>query len=129
MPIGSPMPAHAVISVLCTALLGALPAGSQRGWLGVMLDPDVDGVRIGEVVPGSPAAAAGLQAGDHIVALGGVRVREPEQLAAEIRRSIVGDRVRVRLLRGAAVLRVEVVLGRRLVAMVGPSAPPSPRRA
>ena len=47
--------------------------GDTRGWLGVYLSPDFNGsgARISRLVPGSPAARAGLRAGDIVTGLNG----------------------------------------------------------
>jgi putative serine protease PepD len=54
---------------------------------------------IAQVQPGSPAAAAGLKAGDAIVAVNGESVNSSESLVAQIRERAVGDSVKLTLLR------------------------------
>ncbi len=47
----------------------------SSGWVGVELDTDVaEGYAVTKVFPGSPAEAAGIQAGDILVALNGVAI-------------------------------------------------------
>jgi hypothetical protein len=60
------------------------------------------------VVPGSPAAAAGLGSGDVIVALDGHKVASPGDVDAQL----AGERARLRILRGGVYLTVGVRLGR-----------------
>ena len=65
---------------------------------------------VGATVPGSAAAAAGLQAGDRITAIGGRSVETFDDMAryARIR---AGDRARVDLVRGDAQLSRDLVIG------------------
>ena len=67
-----------------------------RGWLGISVQPaDGDmaaslgadgaiGVVVNQVVPGSPAESAGLEAGDLITEVGGAKIRTPGELIATI---------------------------------------------
>lgn len=50
------------------------------GWVGVELDTDVaEGYAVTKVFPGSPAEAAGIQAGDVLVALNGVTINQDKE--------------------------------------------------
>jgi hypothetical protein len=51
--------------------------GAPRARIGVSLEETVDGARVSEVMDDSPAAAAGIQAGDLILSVGGQNLREP----------------------------------------------------
>jgi glyoxylase-like metal-dependent hydrolase (beta-lactamase superfamily II) len=75
-----------------------------RPWMGVQLDPDHagPGIRLVQVVAGSPAAAAGLRVGDVLTAIDGIALAAPADLGAAIRRHAVGDAVPVNWLRGTA---------------------------
>jgi C-terminal processing protease CtpA/Prc len=81
-------------------------------YLGVM--PDVgwqgDGCAIMSVVPASPAAAAGLRAGDVIVQLGDKKIGGRRELAQVIGRSEVGEPVPLRVLRGGEEVTLSVIL-------------------
>ena len=70
--------------------------GSQAG-LGVALSGDQSGagVAVMQVLRGSPAARAGLQSGDRILALDGSRVRSPQELMRLMERKQPGDSVRL----------------------------------
>lgn len=49
----------------------------ERAMIGVVMLPDANGLRIGAVSPGGPAAKAGVQAGDVLVAVNGKPVAKP----------------------------------------------------
>ncbi|HET6746341.1 MAG TPA: trypsin-like peptidase domain-containing protein [Candidatus Limnocylindria bacterium] len=63
------------------------------------------------VFPDSPAAAAGLQAGDVIVAIDGAAVDGDRDLAEHILPHQPGDTITVRLLRGDDTMELSVTLG------------------
>ena len=89
---------HVLLLILVIAVVAVLPAfaggdhskckyGTQEcldhmaskmknsGWVGVELDTDVpQGYAVTKIFPGSPAEAAGIQAGDILVALNGVAI-------------------------------------------------------
>jgi serine protease Do len=95
------------------AFLRAVPPSAvpPAPWLGIQGGPEdtgtVRGVRVFEVLDGSPAAAAGLSAGgepvqgtspaaaDIVVAVDGLPTPTPEKLAQEINTRAVGDGVRL----------------------------------
>jgi serine protease Do len=95
-----------------------------RGWLGVALRPvtpdeaqraRLDGPRGGlveSVADGSPAARAGIRAGDIIVAVGGQPVSGPPDLSRRIAGTPPGTRVEVALVREGARRELAVELGR-----------------
>jgi len=64
-----------------------------------------------EVVEGSPAAAAGIKAGDRIVSLDGVELRSGSSLATEIAKHKPGDKVTVEVRRqGGEAEKLELAL-------------------
>jgi putative serine protease PepD len=63
------------------------------------------------VFPGSPAEAAGLQAGDIIVAVDGEQITMDTDLSTLIVRYAPGDTVTLRVIRGSSAREVEVTLG------------------
>jgi serine protease Do len=72
------------------------------------------GLIISDVAPGSPAAVAGLQIGDVVVALNGKSVGSLAEFVTEVTLRNIGKSVRLDLLRGAQRLSVDVpVLERR----------------
>ncbi|SFJ93567.1 S1C family serine protease [Streptomyces pini] len=89
--------------------------------IGVTIDMghSAEGARVGlpagregtAVVPGGPADAAGIEEGDVITEVDGVRVRSGEELIVRIRARRPGDRLELTVERGGGRRSVEVVLG------------------
>jgi Do/DeqQ family serine protease len=83
----------------------------RRAWIGVgfqELTPELAadfgiadrrGALVNEVVPGGPAARAGLQSGDVIVAIDGLAVREARDLMRQVLRRPIGAEVRLDIVR------------------------------
>jgi S1-C subfamily serine protease len=71
------------------------------------------GVKLSGVTPGSPAAAAGLQAGDVILGLGGHDVADLQAMTDALRAHEPGDTVEVRFQRADQARTVTVTLGSR----------------
>jgi serine protease Do len=94
-----------------------------RGWLGVKLDAlndqlgdyfgvkDGAGVLVTEVVEDSPAAGAGLQAGDVIVKVGDEDVASPDALHEALAGTKAGDERAVQVLRKGSRRTVNLKLG------------------
>ena len=89
--------------------------------VGVLLDRSYtgEGVRIVEeadaddsppITPGGPAEAAGLRAGDTILAFEGRPVTESDELVVAIRAQEPGDTVTLTVRRGEEVFDVDVTL-------------------
>jgi S1-C subfamily serine protease len=92
-------------------------------------DPDADpdlapGLEVLKVVENSPAAAAGLQAGDRLLRLDGEELRVPAHLDALVARSAAGTRLRLDVRRGDRLVELEALTVPRLV----PRAPPAEGR-
>ena len=103
----------ALIALLSTA--AALPAvlaqhdaiaqGVQaRPWLGLAMDGDATaaGARVGHVIRGSPADAAGVHEGDRIVGVAGRRVARARDVVDAVAGSAVGDSVEIAFVRSGA---------------------------
>jgi serine protease Do len=92
--IGFAIPVDRVLNV-ATDLLAAY--NIKRTRLGVALvsktDPDIQGVVVASVAPSSPAAEAGIKAGDVIHAVGGEEVHRPLDFHRAILEAKSGDRV------------------------------------
>lgn len=89
----------------------------RRGFLGLRLrrgpptPGDTLGVRVDGVIPGSPAASAGIRRGDRILAYEGQEVRTPDDLTFLVQAMRPGDEAHLTLLRETEILPVVVVLG------------------
>jgi len=91
------------------------------GYLGHLgLEAAAGGCRIGVVGAGTPAAAAGLAAGDVIARLAGVDTPDPPALLAALRGTKAGQRVTVETVRDGVPRSVEAVLVRRPLEVVRP---------
>lgn len=96
-----------------------------RAWLGVKIDdvtaerakelklPGEYGVEVKDVEADSPAAQAGLQAGDVIVAFAEERVHSAAQLRRLVEETPVGRKVAVQVSRGGQLRSLEVALAER----------------
>jgi membrane-associated protease RseP (regulator of RpoE activity) len=69
-----------------------------------------DGLEVHEVVPASPAAAAGLQTDDVLLSIDGQELDDPEDLGNVVQASTPGDTVEVVVLRNGARLAIPVVI-------------------
>lgn len=95
-----------------------------RGWLGVLIQ-EVNrdlaesfglsrprGALVAEVMPDSPAAQAGLQAGDIVLAYEGEAIERSADLPPKVGRTPVGDQVDLTVLRQGKERTIEVEIGR-----------------
>ncbi|MHB1156413.1 MAG: S1C family serine protease [Phycisphaerales bacterium] len=75
----------------------------KRGLMGVVPSPDISqdgGVKLQQVVPGSPAATAGLAAEDRIMTVEGKAVNSPNDLMRVLSRYMAGDKVKLTVRHG-----------------------------
>jgi membrane-associated protease RseP (regulator of RpoE activity) len=93
----------------------AEPERVEPGYLGLTADDDDAGrgVKVLSVRGGGPAEAAGLQAGDVIVAVNDAVVTKLEDMQAQLVRKLVGEKVNFKVDRGGAERTIAVTLGRR----------------
>jgi len=89
--------------------------GGRRASLGTMPDFAFEGpgVRVQQVMPGSGADKAGIQAGDVVVALNGEEITDLRSYSGLLKAHGPGDKVTVTILRDGAKHEVEAVLGER----------------
>jgi hypothetical protein len=76
-------------------------------------EPDPRGVVVGSVAEGGPAAQAGMEEGDAIVAIAGQVVRDLDTLRAALSKLEAGKTVPVEVLRGDERVTLKVTLGGR----------------
>lgn len=114
----------AVAASVAREVVGELSSAGvvSRGYLGVRIQPvtgDVgsalgfegdSGVLVADVQPGTPAEAAGLSAGDVILALDGEPVAGPEELSSAVAERNPGDTVTLSLWRGGDESELDVTL-------------------
>lgn len=111
----------------------------EWGWLGVRLEeltpervaalglPAGRGVAVDEVLPGQPAAQAGLRAQDVILAMDGQPVAGPRDLQRRVGRTPPGADLRLRILREGQEQEVVVRVGRAPEEPPAAEAPEPPR--
>ncbi len=92
-------------------LWGHLPG--QGPFIGVQGDPEAEDARIVEVHDNTPAAKAGLEAGDVIIKFGKKDVSDFPSLAMLVQARNPGDKVAIQVRRGEETLTKEIVIGRR----------------
>ena len=92
-----------------------IKAGGDGPYLGIMMgrDDDVEGVKVLSVMDDSPAAEAGLESGDVIVAISGSDVTSTSDIADVIGDAGVGDKVKLTVMRGDDRLNLTAVLAER----------------
>ncbi|MFA9461728.1 DegQ family serine endoprotease [Thiohalorhabdus methylotrophus] len=95
----------------------------RRGWLGVYIQdvsPELAesfgmkkpvGALVARVVEGSPAAGAGLQSGDVVVAVNGEEIRTSGDLPPKIGRLKPGTEVTLTVMRGGEQQKIQVTVG------------------
>ncbi|UCG11307.1 MAG: ChaN family lipoprotein [Deltaproteobacteria bacterium] len=79
--------------------------------LGVMLEPKEESLTVTGFAGGSDAEAAGMEEGDTIVAVDDHNVNEIDDLRVFLATKYVGDKVRVKILRGDKIVELTVELG------------------
>jgi serine protease Do len=95
----------------------------QRGWLGVQIQPVTKelaealnlssdaGALVADVTPSSPAAKAGLRAGDVILKVGSDEVAQVRDLSRLIAASVAGESVKLSLWRDGRAQDAKVTIG------------------
>jgi|GEM_PF-1290033 len=78
--------------------------------------PNGQGILVREVVPGSPAEAAQLQAYDIILSYNQEKLLSPKQLTELVRDGKKGDHVNMEIIRNGQVQSLQVVIGEQKVA-------------
>ncbi|MGE0709383.1 MAG: N-acetylmuramoyl-L-alanine amidase [Planctomycetota bacterium] len=102
--------AGGALALLALGALAAQAEGRPGAFLGARFEADDEPAALAEVVSGSPAAAAGLRAGDRLLGLDGARLSGKE-LAARLRLAYPGQRWTLRAARGFDAFEATVQLG------------------
>jgi len=116
------IPAETIERVVPTLLAqGRVP----RGWLGVTLQPVAvphalredaglrGGMMVMSVVDDAPAARAGLAAGDIVLTVNGVPALRMDKIAAQLDDTSIGRTIALRLIRGGALIALDVLISAR----------------
>lgn len=113
-------PAAKPVAAPSTAVAAATaaPAGGDenvRPALGLMPEygGDAGGVKVGSVREGGAAEKAGIEAGDVLVALNGVAIKDVEHYTELLDELAIGKPAKVRVRREGAEVELEVVVGSR----------------
>jgi putative serine protease PepD len=108
--IGFAVPANTVRDVIPRLERGET---IRRAYLGVATAESSGGVVVQQVTPGSPAANAGVQEGDVIVAAAGKPVADPDDVAQAIQDRHPGETVALEIRRGGDSRTLDVELAAR----------------
>ncbi len=110
--VGFAVPSNTVKSVADALIAGKTV---EHAYLGVSIGDNQtgSGAKIGAVRPGSPAKAAGLEAGDVVTAVDGVKVTDANDLTAAITGHQPGDTIHLNVTRGGSTLDVTAKLATR----------------
>lgn len=86
------------------------PRGS--GYLGAYVEETKDGLKVGDIRPGSPADVSGLQNGDVILAINDRKIASRDELLQRLYQRKPGAKVRLTIRREGQELELEAILGR-----------------
>src|SRR5262249_44349081 len=94
------------------------------GYLGAALATDPKGVKVNQVTPNSPAAAAGgLKANDIITAANKQPIKNYEALVAFLAKNKAGTKVALEVLRDGKPMTINITLGERPELQIGRGGP------
>lgn len=103
----------APIDAAKTSAMTIIAGGTvQHAYMGVRIgDSPTGGAKVGLVVAGSPAAAAGLKKGDVVTKYNGKAILNADALTAIVTQSSVGEKVTLTIVRGGQTKHVTMTLG------------------
>jgi serine protease Do len=90
-------------------------SGASKGFMGVRLGDDINGVRIVSVLEGGAAQRAGLRVDDIVKSINGITMSTPNQMINKVSQLKPGENVIVRYLRGSEIRSVDLVLTPKFV--------------
>jgi putative serine protease PepD len=108
--VGFSIPSNTVHSI-ATQLISS--GKVEHAYLGIAVDSTAASARVAEVKPSTPAAKAGLKAGDVIVSVDGTSIGTGDDLTRAIDSHKPGDTVTLTYRRGGSEHSVDVTLGTR----------------
>ena len=106
--VGFAVPIDASKAVAQTLIAGGKV---QHAYMGVRIEDSSNGAKITKVVAGSPAAKAGLKAGDVITSFGGKTISNADELTAAVSGAKSGDTVQVTVQRDGSTKHLSLTLG------------------
>lgn len=121
--IGFAIPINHVKKVVRDIIVQGGKVKRARPWIGINFDavrpslmkrlrlPDLNGVAVNEVVPGSPADKAGLRADDVIRRFGDRSIRSTQELLEEIMKRQPGDQVEITVWRNGKEVNLSLTIG------------------
>lgn len=92
---------------------GRVLSRPPRAWLGLLSQGGAGGLQVVAVIPGSPAARAGVRKGDLLIGLDVIRLDSRREFYTELWKHRPGEPVLLSLLRGGTPKAIEVVAGDR----------------
>ncbi len=120
--LGFAIPAATVVDVADQLLDTGTARHAYIGIQPATLSPEIarlleinqqSGVLVLRVETPSPAAEAGIQAGDIVISFNGQETATAEDLIAALRNTMPGDRVQLSVLRGGEVQQITVIVAER----------------
>lgn len=102
-----------LVGLVAIGAVGAQDTATSGAFLGIRLEDSDSGVTVIQVVNGSPAETAGLQAGDVITALNGEAVENASALVEGVSALAVGDEVALTVTRDGEAVELTATLAER----------------
>lgn len=109
----SPQPDTIGIASVLGSKVFSLPRMSSLAFLGAAIAPQDGPLALTFVLPGSPAAASGLEVGDIVVSINGVPVKKAEDYGRELSKYWPGDKIIFESQRNGNVYSKEIMLAAR----------------
>ena len=110
--VGFAVPSNTISTVASKLVSGQTV---QHAYLGVFVQTPANrsGAEVAQVKSGSPAADAGLKAGDVITSFGGETIQSPDDLTAAVAAKAPGNKVSVTYVRNGTTKTTQVTIGTR----------------
>jgi putative serine protease PepD len=110
--VGFAVPSNTIAPVVAKLVKGEKV---QHPYLGVYIQTPANqsGAQVARVTSGSPAANAGLKAGDVITSFGGETIASPTDLTAAVAAKQPGDKINVTYVRNGTTHTTEITVGTR----------------
>ena len=110
--VGFAVPSNTISTVASKLVSGQTV---QHPYLGVFVQTPANrsGAEVAQVKSGSPAADAGLKAGDVITSFGGETIQSPDDLTAAVAAKAPGNKVSVTYVRNGTTKTTQVTIGTR----------------